>query len=107
MLLINIINRIKTINQNIRFVGEFDENNLRNGYWEEYWDNGKILSKGTYLNGLRHGYWEFYYDNEILESEGNFIKGDRYGYWKFYDYYGKVSFDDNFIIIKNYSIVQL
>ena len=83
MKLNNLINRIKSINQNIRFVGEFDENNLRNGYWEEYWDNGKILSKGSYLNGLRHGYW------------------------KFYDYYGKVSFDDNFIIIKNYSIVQL
>jgi hypothetical protein len=30
----NIINKIKQINPEIKFVGEFDDNNLKTGYWE-------------------------------------------------------------------------
>jgi antitoxin component YwqK of YwqJK toxin-antitoxin module len=79
----NIINRIKSINPNIKFVGSFDENNQKTGYWEYYYSNGKIRKKGNYLNGLEEGYWEIYY-NCILRSKGNYVNGIKEGYWEEY-----------------------
>jgi antitoxin component YwqK of YwqJK toxin-antitoxin module len=55
-----IINRIKSINTNIKFIGQFDENNQKTGYWEEYYSNGNLKSKGFYFNGIKDGYWIFY-----------------------------------------------
>jgi antitoxin component YwqK of YwqJK toxin-antitoxin module len=78
MKLNNLINRIKSINQNIRFVGEFDDNNLKTGYWENYYSNGNLCYKGNYLNGLRHGYWEVYYRYGNLMWKGNYINGIYY-----------------------------
>ena len=75
MFINNIINRIKQINTNIKFVGEFDDNNQRTGYWEEYWSNGKLYSKGHYFNGIQDGYWEEYYRNGNIKYKGNFKNG--------------------------------
>ena len=71
MKLNNIINRIKEINPNIklRFKGEFDENNKKHGYWEDYYVNGTLHSKGNYLNGFQDGYWEYYNDYGTLKSK--------------------------------------
>ena len=47
----------------------------RNGYWECYRGNGKLMSKGSYKNGERDGYWEWYWDNGELYSKGNYVNG--------------------------------
>lgn len=47
-------------------------NNLREGYWERYWDNGDLYYKGNYINGKRVGYWEIYYKRGKLNSKGFF-----------------------------------
>jgi antitoxin component YwqK of YwqJK toxin-antitoxin module len=75
----NIVNKIKSISPNIKFIGSFDENNKKTGYWEEYYNNGKIYSKGYYLNGERHGYWEKYWYHGILWMKGNFKDGIKVG----------------------------
>ena len=36
-------------------------NNLREGYWERYWDNGDLYYKGNYINDIKVGYWEYYH----------------------------------------------
>lgn len=36
------------------------QNKIVNGIQEEYWSNGKVKSKGNYLNGKMAGYWEEY-----------------------------------------------
>jgi antitoxin component YwqK of YwqJK toxin-antitoxin module len=88
MKLNNIINRIKSINPNIKFVGEFDENNQKTGYWEEYYSNGNLRRKGNYLNGKRDGYWEEYWFNGNLSSKGNYKNNKSHGYWDFYHFNG-------------------
>jgi antitoxin component YwqK of YwqJK toxin-antitoxin module len=93
----NIINRIKLINPNIKFDGSLDENNLKTGYWEEYWYNGKIHSKGNYVNGIKHGYWECFYENGNLAWKGNIINGKEDGYWERYYSYGKLMLKGNYI----------
>jgi antitoxin component YwqK of YwqJK toxin-antitoxin module len=84
MKLNNIINKIKSINPNIKFVGEFDDNNQKTGYWE----NGKLWYKGNYKNGNQDGYWEGYYFNGNLSWKGNYKNGIKHGYWECYYFNG-------------------
>ena len=97
MKLNNIINRIKSINPNIKFVGEFDENNRKTGYWEHYYRSGKIDWKGNYLNGKYHGYWEEYWPNGNLWMKGDFANGKQDGYWEYYYENGNLSDKGNYI----------
>ena len=40
------------------------------GYWEWYYNNGNLSTKGNYTDGKRTGYWEMYYLNgEIMLKE--------------------------------------
>ena len=77
MRLNNIINKIKQINPEIKFIGSFDENNQRTGYWEQYWFNSELNRRGNYINGLRDGYWEEYYHGKLLRK-GKYINGKFY-----------------------------
>ena len=47
-------------------MNQFDENNKRIGYWEQFHYNGKLSSKGNFINGKLTGYWEEYYTNGKL-----------------------------------------
>jgi antitoxin component YwqK of YwqJK toxin-antitoxin module len=93
----NIISRIKSINSNIKFLGQFDENNQRTGYWEEYWDNGYISSKGNYINGKKEGYWEEYYYYGNLAWKVNYLNGLEEGYWERYWPNGNLESKGNYI----------
>jgi antitoxin component YwqK of YwqJK toxin-antitoxin module len=100
----NIINRIKLINPNIKFVGSFDVNNLKTGYWEYYWENGKLWYKGNYVNGIQEGYWEWYWSNGNIAWKGNFKNGKQDGYWEFYYSNGNIELRGNYINGKFYEI---
>jgi len=50
------------------------------GYWENYWTNGKLDSKGYYINGKKHGYWERYLGNGELLYTCVYNNGKRIGY---------------------------
>lgn len=69
---------------------QFDENGYPHGYWELYWSNGNIRSKGYYINDKRYGYWEYYYYNGQLMYKGNFVNDNRHGYWKVYYNNGEI-----------------
>lgn len=74
----NIINKIKSINTNINFIGSFDENNLKTGYWETRY-NGLVSTRGYYLNGLKHGNWKYFYNNFLLVWNCDFYYGKKNG----------------------------
>ena len=84
MVLNNIINRIKSINSNIKFVGSFDENNQKTGYWEYYNSYGNLCYKGIYVNGIKDGNWEIYWSNGNLRLKGKFENNFYNGYWEWY-----------------------
>ena len=44
------------------------EHGVKNGLFEQYFPNGKLKSKGRYINGFPVGDWYYYYDNEALEK---------------------------------------
>ena len=62
----------------------YNLNGDKNGYWEEYYDNGNLWYKGSYVNGSPDGYWEFYWYDGNLSSKGSYVNGNRTGYWEFH-----------------------
>jgi uncharacterized protein len=58
---------------------------LTNGPVQYFYDNGKLLSEGTLVNGKPDGYWKSYHENGILKSEGNRKDLQLDSVWKFYN----------------------
>ena len=38
----------------------------KHGYWEFYYHNFNIWTKGYYINGRRNGCWEWYRNDDLL-----------------------------------------
>ena len=49
------------------------------GSYEDYWDNGQLLYKGTYKNGKQHGPWVTYHKNGQLAGKGTSMDGKKDG----------------------------
>ena len=65
----------------------YNERGEKHGYWECYYENGQLMSKGNFVNGNREGYWEWYRSDGQLWCKGNLVNGHRKGYWEFYKDY--------------------
>jgi antitoxin component YwqK of YwqJK toxin-antitoxin module len=76
----------------------YNEKGEKHGYWEEYWNNGKLESRGNYVNGKREGYWEmFHYLTNHLRCKGNYVNGEQDGYWEWYYTDGEIWWTDRFV----------
>jgi antitoxin component YwqK of YwqJK toxin-antitoxin module len=42
--------------------------------------------------GQRHGYWEEYFNNGLLYTKGNYQNGQQHGYCKYYNSYGRLTY---------------
>ena len=48
----------------------YNEKGQKHGYWEHYWINEKLHSKGHYINGKLNGYWEYpNFSGNLIEKE--------------------------------------
>lgn len=60
--------------------------NLKDGVFTEYYDNGHILSRTNYKNGKRNGSYTFYHDNGNVLRTVNYVKdfkdGEELSYYK-------------------------
>ena len=73
------LENLKLPKKPVKGKGYVDDNGLKQGEWEGYYDNGELESKGNYKDGKRDGYWEDYWDNGQLESKGNFVDNKKDG----------------------------
>jgi antitoxin component YwqK of YwqJK toxin-antitoxin module len=77
--------------------GLTDEMDRRQGYWEEYYFDGQLKSKGKYLDGLKIDEWEYYFNNGELEQKGKYLAGEKFtGLWKWYHPNGELLREENF-----------
>jgi uncharacterized protein len=77
--------------------GMIDEEDRRQGYWEEYYYDGTLKSKGSYLDGKKIGDWEFYSADGSIEQKGEYLKGEKAtGLWKWYHLNGKILREETF-----------
>jgi hypothetical protein len=66
-------------------INQYGIDGRKQGYWEEYYDNGQLDTKGNYINDEKDGYWEWYYSNGDPECKGSYKNGKGEGTWRFYD----------------------
>ena len=63
---------------------------LRDGLFEEYYQNGSPAVRGFYRNGAESGRWKEYHENGRLAAEGYYAEGQKTGTWQYYDEQGRL-----------------
>lgn len=77
--------------------GILDTAGRQQGMWKELYPDGKIKSKGEYINSKRVGEWVFYHPNEKVEQNGKYDrKGKAQGIWKWYFESGNLLLEENY-----------
>ena len=66
-------------------VNQRDVQGSKQGFWEEYYSNGNLWSKGSYLDDKETGAWEWYYYNGNFCRKGSYLDGIEIGTWETYD----------------------
>jgi len=73
----------------------FDNN--KNGNYKIFSKNtGKVILEKNYLNNLLDGKYIYYWDNGQVRFFGMFSQNHRVGTWTNYDKNGEVVFKENF-----------
>ena len=73
---------IKDIKENKSTICWSSENqNLKQGEWVHYHENGQLGEKGTYKDGKADGPWVYYLDNGQLGAKGTYKDGKEDGPW--------------------------
>jgi len=78
-------------------INQYTHDGKKEGYWEDYWKDNKIQSKGLYVNYKQEGIWRYYYLNGRLHYMGSFINGMEDGLWVYYDENGQLESKGTFI----------
>jgi antitoxin component YwqK of YwqJK toxin-antitoxin module len=71
-------------------INQYDLDGIKQGYWEDYYLNGVLSYKGSFINGKKDGVWEEYWRNGKLYSKGNYVNGIWEGNWEWYYDNGKI-----------------
>ena len=82
-------------NKQVKMDGEFKDE-LRDGLWKAWYDNGKPWSEGEYKEGKRNGKGIYYYNNGLKYIEGIYSNDVRVGNWRFYDTTGVMTKEVDF-----------
>lgn len=76
-------------------INQFDENHLRQGYWEYYWNDlnaddweqkycKKIRCRGNYVDDKENGYWEWFWANGSIWIKATYVNKRPKGMVTFY-----------------------
>lgn len=77
--------------------GLIDEMERRQGWWEEYYVDGQLKSKGKYIDGKKIDEWEYFFNNAKLEQKGKYVADEKFsGLWVWYHPNGEVMREENF-----------
>ena len=64
--------------------GIVNEQGDRNGKWEDFFPDGKVMDEGQYTENRRSSLWKFYDSEGKTEQTGYFNNGRPDGNWKWY-----------------------
>jgi len=67
--------------------------NILNGRYVSYFLNGRIESKGQFLNNETSGVWEFYYETGNLRMRGILRQNSNFGLWEYFYENGQKSME--------------
>jgi len=73
------------------------EPEIRDGYFEWYFENGQLKHKGSYINGKENGEHLWYQENGNLDANENYIDGKHEGVYEEYYPNGKLKDKSSFV----------
>jgi uncharacterized protein len=68
----------------------------REGEWRYYYNDGTIMSKGSFQNNFESGIWKFYYKNEKVEQSGVYKNGKEDGLWEWFYENGSIKREEEY-----------
>lgn len=71
-------------------------NGQRNGAWLKYYENGNILTEGSFQNDQLHGPITFYHLDGKIHIKGQYQEGLKSGIWQTFDEDGKLTEQENY-----------
>ena len=80
----------------VKIRGPVDENELRNGKWALYTENGFELSVTHYMHGKKEGHSIVKYPNGMLNYYGEYRNDEKVGVWRTYDTKGNLIEEKDF-----------
>lgn len=80
---------------------------ITNGPYETYYNNGQLKTTGNYKNGERDGLWQNYYENGVLESQVTFTEGKMVGVLETYHLNGQLRGQVDYIDGKENGIMEI
>ena len=54
-------------------MSEVDKEELKQGQWKDFYDDGSIKYNGQFINGVEQGLWKFYYQSGELKATKEFF----------------------------------
>ena len=66
-------------------------NGKKNGVWEFYYANGQKMLEAMYLEDVENGAYNSYRENGVPYFRGYYINGSRANVWEFYDEEGNLA----------------
>jgi len=82
-------------NKNPNYTG-FYKNELKDGDWKYYFDNGKVKEEGPYKDSKKQGHWISWTPYGFKDMEGDYINERPNGLWTYYYETGVKSMEQNF-----------
>lgn len=84
-------NKIWTVNDyfisnKIQMTGTFKTKklNVKQGHFIYFFENGRKLSEGKYLNDKEDSFWTYWHENGQIESVGKYVNGLRQEKWTYW-----------------------
>jgi antitoxin component YwqK of YwqJK toxin-antitoxin module len=78
----------------VKITGPVDDKNERNGRWELYNENGRLMGFTMYVHGKKHGHSFTSYPDGTPQYHGEYWQDTMIGVWKTYDIKGTVNEKD-------------
>ena len=69
----------------------------RDGLYEEFYENGQLSERGTYIDGEFDGLFEKFYEDGLLWVRENYRDGERDGLREFFYINGQLGIRGNYI----------
>jgi len=87
---------VKWSNGNLKIQGILQEDTIKQGTWQTWYQNGQLRDSGRFDDNRREGYWKYIYANGILSKEGKYIGHSEEGLWVWYYENGQVDMQGSF-----------
>lgn len=69
----------------------------KEGFWKEYFPDGKLKAAGNYDKDQKTGLWKYYFNSGQIEQVGTFKNGEPDSTWKWYFSNGKIEREEQFL----------